>query len=134
MGSQNFFRKNADRPLTHSSLAYLSGGSNVGALEMNRAKIDEHDRGSVRGKPYCPARKKPSMCLKLPKKKQNIFSIFFKKKNLESANDDYSRLDRFSLKRVIVAFIGADEARSRLKLANSSPAQLHLIYRRDVNV
>ena len=68
------------------------------------------------------------------KKKTKYFFDFFLKKNLESANDDYSTLDRFSLKRVIVAFIGADEARSRLKLANSSPAQLHLIYRRDVNV
>jgi len=47
MGSQNFFRKNADRPLTHSSLAYLSGRSNAVELEMNGTKMDERDRGSV---------------------------------------------------------------------------------------
>jgi hypothetical protein len=47
MGSQNFFRKNADRPLTHSRLAYLFGRPNAIELEMNRTKIDERDRGST---------------------------------------------------------------------------------------
>ena len=68
------------------------------------------------------------------KKKTKYFFDFLKKKILESANDDYSMLDRFRLKRVIAAFIGADETRSRLTLADSSPAQLHSIPRRDIQV
>ena len=46
-GSQNFFRKNADRPLIHSSLAYLFGRSNAVELETNWTKVDERDRVSA---------------------------------------------------------------------------------------
>ena len=46
-GSQKNFRKNADRPLTHSSLAYLFCRSNAVELETDWTKIDERDRGSV---------------------------------------------------------------------------------------
>ena len=46
-GSQKNFRKNADRPLAHSRLAYLFGRSNVVELETTRTKIDERDRDPV---------------------------------------------------------------------------------------